>query len=237
MSIFVGNLPFRAEQEDVIELFSPFGEVANCSLPLERDTGRKRGFAFVEMADEAVEASAIESLQGAELMGRPLRINKAEPRGSAPRRSGGGYGGGGQGGGYGGGGYGGGGQGGGYGGGGQGGGYGGGGYGGGGQGGGYGGGGQGGGYGGGGQGGGYGGGGYGGGGQGGGYGGGGYDGGGQGDQSAQDRPSGAKGWEDRSHGNASQDANGFDQGRSRRRRGTSPEGGDDSTADYGGAES
>lgn len=158
MSIFVGNLPFRAEQEDVIELFSPFGEVANCSLPLERDTGRKRGFAFVEMADEAVEASAIESLQGAELMGRPLRINKAEPRGSAPRRGGGGYGGGGQGGGY-------------------------------------------------------------------------------GDQSAQDRPSGAKGWEDRSHGNASQDANGFDQGRSRRRRGASPEGGDESTADYGGAES
>ena len=48
MSIFVGNLPFRAEQEDVMELFSPFGEVANCSLPLERDTGRKRGFAFVE---------------------------------------------------------------------------------------------------------------------------------------------------------------------------------------------
>ena len=164
MSIFVGNLPFRAEQEDVIELFSPFGEVANCSLPLERDTGRKRGFAFVEMADEAVEASAIESLQGAELMGRPLRINKAEPRGSAPRRGGGGQGGG-----------------------------------------------------------------YGGGGQGGGY--------GQGDQSAQDRPSGAKGWEDRSHGNASQDANDFDQGRSRRRRGASPEGGDDSTADYGGAES
>ena len=196
MSIFVGNLPFRAEQEDVIELFSPFGEVANCSLPLERDTGRKRGFAFVEMADEAVEASAIESLQGAELMGRPLRINKAEPRGSAPRRGGGGgYGGGGQGGGYGGGGYGGGGQGGGY-----------------------------------------GGGGYGGGGQGGGYGGGGQ-GGGYGDQSAQDRPSGAKGWEDRSHGNASQDTNGFDQGRSRRRRGASPEGGDDSTVDYGGAES
>ena len=162
VSIFVGNLPFRAEQEDVMELFSPFGEVSNCSLPLERDTGRKRGFAFVEMADEAVEASAIESLQGAELMGRPLRINKAEPRGSAPRRGGGGYGGGGQG---------------------------------------------------------------------------GYGGGGQADQSAQDRPSGAKGWEDRSHGNASQDVNDFDQGRSRRRRGASPEGGADSTADYGGAES
>ncbi|MEX1316008.1 MAG: RNA-binding protein, partial [Synechococcaceae cyanobacterium] len=64
-------------------------------LPLERDTGRKRGFAFVEMADPEMESRAIEALQGAELMGRPLRINKAEPRSSAPRRSGGGYGGGG----------------------------------------------------------------------------------------------------------------------------------------------
>ena len=104
MSIFVGNLPFRAEREDVIQLFAPFGEVLNCSLPLERDTGRKRGFAFIEMADEAIELTAIEGLQGAELMGRPLRINKAEPRGSGGSRRGGrgnngGYGGGGYGGG------------------------------------------------------------------------------------------------------------------------------------------
>ena len=119
MSIFVGNLPFRAEREDVIQLFAPFGEVLNCSLPLERDTGRKRGFAFIEMADEAIESTAIDGLQGTELMGRPLRINKAEPRGSGgPRRGGrggnnGGYGGGNNGGygggnngGYGGGGYG-----------------------------------------------------------------------------------------------------------------------------------
>ena len=101
MSIFVGNLPFRAEREDVLQLFSPFGEVLNCSLPLERDTGRKRGFAFVEMADEAIESTAIDGLQGSELMGRPLRINKAEPRGSGGSRrggrganNGGGYGGG-----------------------------------------------------------------------------------------------------------------------------------------------
>ena len=182
MSIFVGNLPFRAEQEDVIELFAQFGEVTNCALPLERDTGRKRGFAFIEMADESTEEAAIEGLQGAELMGRPLRINKAEPRGSAPRR-GGGYGGGG-GGGYGGGG------------------------------------------------GGYrgGGGGYRGGG--GGYGGGGYGGGGGGD-----RPSGARGWEDRSYGardNAGE-GNAYDEGRSRRRRGSSSGGGDDYSG-YGGAE-
>ena len=115
MSIFVGNLPFRAEREDVLQLFAPFGEVLNCSLPLERDTGRKRGFAFVEMADDSVETAAIDGLQGSELMGRPLRINKAEPRGGGPRRGGGGrggygggrgYGGGNNGGGYGGGGYG-----------------------------------------------------------------------------------------------------------------------------------
>ena len=203
MSIFVGNLPFRAEQEDVIELFAQFGEVTNCALPLERDTGRKRGFAFIEMADESLEDAAIEGLQGAELMGRPLRINKAEPRGSAPRRGGGGYGGGG--GGYrgGGGGYGGGG-----------GGYrgGGGGYGG-------------------------GGGGYRGGGDGGyGGGGGGYRGGGGGD-----RPSGARGWEDRSYGAGSRDGGGdssYDDGRSRRRRssgGGGGEGGSDYSG-YGGAE-
>jgi len=102
VSIFVGNLPFRAEKEDVAELFAPFGDVANCSLPLERDTGRKRGFAFVEMADDDSENRAIEALQGAELMGRPLRINKAEPRtggggggGGGARRGAGGYGGGG----------------------------------------------------------------------------------------------------------------------------------------------
>ena len=101
MSIFVGNLPFRAEREDVIQLFAPFGEVLNCSLPLERDTGRKRGFAFIEMSDEAIESTAIDGLQGTELMGRPLRINKAEPRGSGGSRrggrggnNGGGYGGG-----------------------------------------------------------------------------------------------------------------------------------------------
>ena len=110
MSIFVGNLPFRAEREDVLNLFVPFGEVLNCSLPLERDTGRKRGFAFVEMADETIESTAIDGLQGTELMGRPLRINKAEPRGSGGSRrggrggnNGGGYGGGNNSGGYGGG--------------------------------------------------------------------------------------------------------------------------------------
>ena len=86
-------------------MFLQYQILALC--PLERDTGRKRGFAFIEMADEAIESTAIDGLQGAELMGRPLRINKAEPRGSGGSRRGGrGGNGGNNGGGYGGGGYG-----------------------------------------------------------------------------------------------------------------------------------
>ncbi len=194
MSIFVGNLPFRAEREDVLELFTPFGEVLNCSLPLERDTGRKRGFAFVEMADESIESTAIDGLQGAELMGRPLRINKAEPRGSGGSRRGGsgGYGGRNNGGGYGGGNNGGG------------------------YGGGYGGGNNGGGYGSRNNGGGYGG-GYGGRNNGGGYGGGNPE-----SNSYSNKSSGAEGWEDRSYGNSSENSE-FESGRSRRKRGVSNE--------------
>jgi len=220
VSIFVGNLPFRAEREDVLQLFAPFGEVLNCSLPLERDTGRKRGFAFVEMADESIELTAIEGLQGTELMGRPLRINKAEPRGSGGSRRGGrgGYGGGNNNGGYGGGGYGGGNNNGGYGGGGYGGGnnnggYGGGGYGGGGNNGGY----SGGGYGGGNNNGGYSGGGYGGGGNNGGYSGGGNS---EANTPYANKSSGAQGWEDRSYGNSTENAE-YESGRSRRKRGVS----------------
>jgi RNA recognition motif-containing protein len=184
VSIFVGNLPFRAEREDVVQLFAPFGEVINCSLPLERDTGRKRGFAFIEMADESIESTAIDGLQGTELMGRPLRINKAEPRGSGgPRR--GGYGGGNNGGRYGGGNYGGG------------------------------------------YGGGNNGGGYGSGNNGGGYGsgnnGGGYGSGNSGSNSSYtNKSSGADGWEDRSYGNSSENAE-YESGRSRRKRGVSNE--------------
>ncbi|MBO6971329.1 MAG: RNA-binding protein [Prochlorococcus marinus CUG1431] len=197
MSIFVGNLPFRAEREDVLQLFAPFGEVLNCSLPLERDTGRKRGFAFVEMADESIESTAIDGLQGTELMGRPLRINKAEPRGSGgPRRGGrGGYGGGNSGG-YGGGGYGGGNSGG-YGGGNSGG-YGGGGYGGGNSG------------------------GYGGGNSG-GYGGGNSGGNNDLNTSYTNKSSGAEGWEDRSFGNSSENSE-YESGRSRRKRRASNDG-------------
>ena len=83
MTIYVGNLSFQAEQEDLLDLFSQYGEVAKCSLPLDRETGRKRGFAFVELADDAAEQKAIDDLQDVEWMGRNIRVNQAEPRGSA----------------------------------------------------------------------------------------------------------------------------------------------------------
>ncbi len=98
MTIYVGNLSFQAEQEDLVDLFGQYGEVRQCSLPLDRETGRKRGFAFVELASDAEEQKAIDDLQDVEWMGRMIRVNKATPR----ERTGGGGGGGGSRGGYGG---------------------------------------------------------------------------------------------------------------------------------------
>ena len=83
MTIYVGNLSFDAEVEDLQQLFSEYGEVRKCSLPLDRETGRKRGFAFVEMASPNDETKAINDLQDVEWMGRNIRVNQAEPRGSA----------------------------------------------------------------------------------------------------------------------------------------------------------
>ena len=83
MTIFVGNLPFSASEEEVGELFAPFGEVQAVRLISDRETGRPRGFGFVEMNDQEARA-AIEALNGKELGGRTLRINEAEER--KPRR-------------------------------------------------------------------------------------------------------------------------------------------------------
>ena len=99
MTIYVGNLSFQAEREDLLDLFGQYGEVRQCSLPLDRETGRKRGFAFIELADDASEQKAIDDLQDVEWMGRMIRVNKATPRegggGGGGRGGGGGYGGGG----------------------------------------------------------------------------------------------------------------------------------------------
>ena len=74
MTIYIGNLSFQAEQEHLFDLFSEYGEVKNCSLPLDRETGRKRGFAFVEMVNDADEQKAIDDLQDVEWMGRMIRV-------------------------------------------------------------------------------------------------------------------------------------------------------------------
>jgi cold-inducible RNA-binding protein len=107
--IYVGNLPFNAEQADVEELFAAHGEVLSVALPTDRETGRPRGFGFVEMAKEDAD-KAIRALDGKDFGGRNLRVNEAEPREERGSRGGGGGGfgggsrGGGGGGGYGGGG-------------------------------------------------------------------------------------------------------------------------------------
>ena len=80
MSIYVGNLSYEVNQEDLTEVFSEYGTVRQVHMPTDRETGRLRGFAFVEMATEAEEDKAIEALNGAEWMERTMKVNKAKPR-------------------------------------------------------------------------------------------------------------------------------------------------------------
>src|SRR6188508_3207968 len=99
--LYVGNLAFSTTEEAIRSTFAEFGEVTEAKLMIERETGRSRGFAFVQMATAEGAKAAIEQMNGALLDGRPLRVNEAEQR---PERGGGGGGRGGGGGGYGGGG-------------------------------------------------------------------------------------------------------------------------------------
>jgi len=80
MSIYVGNLSYDVTQDDLTQTFAEYGTVKRVQLPTDRETGRMRGFAFVEMGTDAEEATAIEALDGAEWMGRDLKVNKAKPR-------------------------------------------------------------------------------------------------------------------------------------------------------------
>ena len=80
MSIYVGNLSFQVTEEDLKQAFAEYGTVNRVQLPTDRETGRLRGFAFVEMSSEAEETAAIEALNGAEGMGRDMKVNKAKPR-------------------------------------------------------------------------------------------------------------------------------------------------------------
>jgi RNA recognition motif-containing protein len=80
MSIYIGNLPYEVTSETLTEVFAEYGTVSRVHIPTDRETGRVRGFAFVEMSSEDEENKAIETLDGAEWMQRELRVNKAKPR-------------------------------------------------------------------------------------------------------------------------------------------------------------
>ena len=86
ISIYVGNLPYDTTEEQVVELFKPFGEVNRAALVKDRETGRPRGFGFVEMPNDDEARKAIEALSGKDYEGRPLTVNEARNR-SAQRNS------------------------------------------------------------------------------------------------------------------------------------------------------
>jgi cold-inducible RNA-binding protein len=108
MKLYVGNLSYDTTNESLEELFAEFGSVRSAQVIQDRDTGRSKGFGFVEMADDNAARTAITQLNEKDFGGRPLTVNEAKPRedrggggGGGARRGGGGYGGGGGGGGYG----------------------------------------------------------------------------------------------------------------------------------------
>jgi len=83
--IYVGNLPYGSTETELREMFEKHGKVLSVDVLMDRETGRSRGFGFVEM-DDADAAKAIEKLNGADLGGRPLRVNEARERGERPAR-------------------------------------------------------------------------------------------------------------------------------------------------------
>ena len=87
MTIFIGNLSWETEEEDLKDLFKAYGEVTKCTIPLERDSGRKRGLGFVEMTSASSEITAIDDLQDVEWMGREIRVSKAEQKDRSRRNS------------------------------------------------------------------------------------------------------------------------------------------------------
>jgi RNA recognition motif-containing protein len=101
-NLYVGNLPFTTTEQELSQLFGQYGTVTKAQVIQDRETGRSRGFGFVEMSSGTDEA--IQALNGADYQGRRLTVNEAKPREERPRGGGGGFGGGGSRGGYGGGG-------------------------------------------------------------------------------------------------------------------------------------
>ena len=90
MNIFVSNLSFNVQDQDLREFFAEYGEISSAKVILDRNTGRSRGFGFVEMSDDEAARKAIQELDGATVEGRAIRVSEAKPR---EERSGGGNGG------------------------------------------------------------------------------------------------------------------------------------------------
>jgi cold-inducible RNA-binding protein len=90
MNIYVGNLSYDATDDELRELFEEFGQVSSASVIQDRESGRSRGFGFVEMPNESEAQAAINALNGRDIQGRSLRVNEARPREERPRREGGG---------------------------------------------------------------------------------------------------------------------------------------------------
>jgi len=84
--LYVGNLPYSTRDEDLEDLFSPIGEVSEATAMIDRETGRSRGFGFVEMVDDAAADAAVEQLDGTMLEGRAIRVSIARPRGESRGR-------------------------------------------------------------------------------------------------------------------------------------------------------
>ena len=101
--LYVGNLPYTFRDEDLQQAFAAHGTVTSAKVMMERDTGRSKGFGFVEMGSDAEAQAAISGMNGQQYGGRGLVVNEARPMEPRPPRTGGGFGGGGGGGGYGGG--------------------------------------------------------------------------------------------------------------------------------------
>ena len=86
MNIYVGNLPYTSNEEDLRRVFGEHGIVSNAHVIMDRDTGRSKGFGFVEMDNDDEARSAIEQLDGSSLDGRNIKVNEARPREERPRR-------------------------------------------------------------------------------------------------------------------------------------------------------
>ena len=86
MNIYVGNLSYGMNDADLEAVFAEFGEVTSCKIIMDRETGRSKGFGFVEMATQEAGQAAIEELDGKEVSGRNIRVNEARPREERPRR-------------------------------------------------------------------------------------------------------------------------------------------------------